>query len=68
MNPVEVLESFFNHFMAKGDVSRNWLEKFWSYARIAQQMEKDKKMSNPTDTDSTGMPTDRKARREMLGQ
>lgn len=68
VNPHEVLESFFNHHMAKGSVSRNWLEKFWQYAHIAQQMEKENKMSNPTPTDSMGLPLDRQARRRMLGQ
>lgn len=68
VNPTAVLESFFNHHLAKGDVSKNWLEKFWSYAARAQQIEREKRMNNPTETDSMGLPLDRKARREMLGQ
>lgn len=66
--PNAVLESFFNHHLAKRDVSKNWLEKFWSYAARAQQIEREKKMSNPVETDSMGLPTDRKARNEMLGK
>lgn len=68
VNPALVLESFFSHHLGKGDTSKNWLEKFWSYAARAQQIEKERKMSNPVETDSMGLPVDRKARREMLGQ
>lgn len=68
VNPNDVLESFFSHHVGKGDRSKNWLEKFWSYAHRAQQIERERKMSNPVETDSMGLPTDRKARREMLGQ
>lgn len=68
VNPGLVLESFFSHHVGKGDRSKNWLEKFWSYAARAQLIEKERKMSNPTETDSMGLPLDRKARREMLGQ
>lgn len=68
VNPHLVLESFFSHHLGKGDLSKNWLEKFWSYAARAQQIEKEKRMSNPVETDSMGLPTDRKARNEMLGK
>lgn len=68
VNPSLVLESFFSHHVGKGDRSKNWLEKFWSYAARAQQIEKEKRMSNPVETDSMGLPTDRKARNEMLGK
>lgn len=68
VNPNDVLESFFSHHVGKGDRSKNWLEKFWSYAHRAQQIERERKMSNPVETDSMGLPVDRKARREMLGQ
>jgi hypothetical protein len=68
VNPGLVLESFFSHHVGKGDRSKNWLEKFWSYAARAQQIEKEKRMSNPVETDSMGLPTDRKARNEMLGK
>lgn len=68
VNPGDVLESFFNHHLAKQTKSKNWLELFWGYAKIANDMEREKKMSNPTPTDSMGLPTDRRARRRMLGQ
>lgn len=41
LNPQDVLEGFLSWYIAKGDTSRNWLEKFWQYARGAEQRMKD---------------------------
>lgn len=68
VNPTEVLESFFNHHLARQTKSKNWLELFWGYAQRANSFEMEKKMSNPNPTDSMGLPLDRQARRRMLGQ
>jgi hypothetical protein len=43
LNPQDVLEGFLSWYIAKGDTSRNWLEKFWQYARGAEQRMKDGK-------------------------
>jgi hypothetical protein len=41
LDPQDVLEGFLSWYISKGDTSRNWLEKFWQYARGAQQRMKD---------------------------
>lgn len=41
LNPQDVLEGFLSWYIAKGDTSRNWLERFWLYARGAEQRMKD---------------------------
>lgn len=68
VNPIDVLESFFNHHLARHTMSSNWLELFWGYAQRANSFETEKKMSNPNPTDSMGLPLDRGDRRRMLGQ
>lgn len=67
VNPGAVLESFLSHHISKGDVSRNWMEKFFSYSANAQRIH-DEKPKDHVETDSMGLPTDRKQRRQMLGQ
>jgi hypothetical protein len=37
----EVLESFLSWYIAKGETSRNWLERFWLWSRNATQRIKD---------------------------
>lgn len=64
VNAVEVLQSFISHHRSKGDVSKNWMAKFFSYAATAVKMEKERRQSQPKDreTDSMGLPLDRAAR------
>lgn len=59
-----VLEQFFTWYISKGDTSRNWFEKFLSYAQGAQ----DRATVGGIETDSMGMPTDPKTRRRWLGK
>lgn len=58
-----VLESFWNYYISKGEVSKNWFEKFLGYAQGAQ----DRASVGGIETDSMGMPTDRRLRREFSG-
>lgn len=57
IEPGHVLESFLSHHIAKGDVSKNWLEKFFSYCANAQRIETER-LKDKTATDSMGLPLD----------
>lgn len=59
-----VLESFHNFYIANGAVSKNWFEKFLSYAQGAQ----DRATVGGVETDSMGLPLDRKMRRLWSGR
>lgn len=56
-NPRETLEKFFSHHIDKGDLHKNWLEKFWSYALMADRIAREQ-AANKTSTDSMGQPLD----------
>jgi hypothetical protein len=59
----KVLQQFLSWYIAKGDTSRNWFEKFLSYAQGAQ----DRATVGGIETDSIGLPKDAKTRRRFLG-
>lgn len=56
-NPRETLEKFFSHHIDKGDLHKNWLEKFWSYALMADRIAREQ-AADKTSTDSMGQPLD----------
>lgn len=62
-----VLDSFISHHRSKGDVSKNWMEKFFSYSANAVRIEKERRQSQPKqrETDSMGLPLDRAARQRQ---
>lgn len=69
VSPAGVLEQFFSHHIAKGDVSKNWLEKFFSYAGNAERIERER-AGDKTSTDSMGQPLDpaERARRVQVAR
>lgn len=60
-----VLESFRNFYIANGHCSKNWFEKFLSYAQGAA--DRAKVSGQVIETDSMGLPTDPTLRRRFLG-
>lgn len=60
-----VLESFLSHHIAKGDTSKNWLEKFFSYAATAERIAQER-AAEKTSTDSTGQPLDPTERQRRI--
>lgn len=64
VDATKVFNSFVSHHRSKGDVSKNWMEKFFSYAAGAVKIEKEHRQSQPKtrETDSMGLPLDRAAR------
>lgn len=59
IDPEGVLESFFQHFISKGESSRNWMEKFFWFCTNGERMAKERA---ETGTDSMGQPLDRNER------
>jgi hypothetical protein len=68
-NPGETLERFFAHHLGKGDVSKNWLEKFWTFALTANRIARER-AADKTSTDSMGQPLDpaERARRVQVAR
>lgn len=64
-DPKDTLEKFFSHHIDKGDTHRNWLEKFWSYALMANRIAKEQ-AADKTSTDSMGQPLDPAERARRL--
>lgn len=65
VEPRDVLERFLSHHIAKGDTSRNWLEKFWSFCLNGERMAKER-AADKTSTDSMGQPLDPAERARRL--
>lgn len=68
-SPGETLERFFAHHIGKGDTSRNWLEKFWTFALTADRIARER-AADKTSTDSMGQPLDpaERARRVQIAR
>jgi hypothetical protein len=68
-NPGETLERFFAHHIGKGDLNKNWLEKFWTFALTADRIARER-AADKTSTDSMGQPLDpvERARRVQIAR
>lgn len=62
LHPGDTLERFLSHHISKGDTSKNWFERFMSFAAEGQRRAKETAANGEMDTNSLGFPTDREQR------
>lgn len=61
VHPQSVLESFLSYYIANGQTSKNWLERFFTWCAREVKYEAERQ-AGKTDTDSMGLPLDPGAR------
>ena len=62
LNPGDTLERFLSHHISKGDTSKNWFERFMSFAAEGERRAREAANNHETETNSLGFATNRDQR------